>query len=286
MIAKACRALVVLLVLTISLFSISNQASASPDVGLSVAGPLLNSSYQVVAGQVVDGFLVVTNTGSECTLRFSHKIISGPSQSVNVTTPGEIPRIPPDTATTANFSFHVNDNASGIVTVKITATATVKTGNGSIAEASVSGLVYFVIDPNAFSVRVRVIDQYGWPVRNSQIELVRGFLSYVEQDTDDNGTTRFLLSGGLYTLRCFMNGFLEKTATLNISEDRLFAFSIIRSAVVLTQPPSVPLVGYGIIALLSYLVGTYRQRKRTSKKTEAPRSEFDLWFRWSEEDLS
>ena len=246
---------------------------AQSDVGIAISGPLLNQTYQVTHGQTVEGYLRLENSGaSNCTFRFTSKVISGPLDSVIVSGPQIAGLYAPQSIVQTNWTFRICENASGLVVVRLTAIATSDSTNGSIAQASISGNVYFEIDPNSLSIDIRVIDQYGWPIENAEIELVKGFVSYVRQRTNSNGTTRFFLTQNLYTLRLFQHGSLKETATLNVTEPRLFTFTILRQVVSTNPPMTIPLIEVGLGVILGYALHYVEKYKRRHKKPREHKS--------------
>lgn len=274
----------ILLVLTLPFF-FPIQVTASPDVGLNVAGPLLNNTYQVVSGQTVEGSLRLKNTGSQdCSFGFTSEITSGPVGSIETEQPNITGLWAPDVEVWSNWTFRICENASGLVIMSISAIATATNQNGSIAQASVSGRVYFLVDPNALSIDFRVVDEYGWPVENVEIELIQGFTPYTRQDTDLNGTTRFVLSANTYRFRAKYHGFLKAETVLNITESTLYTFHIDLDRVKLEQVTTLDVVPVLFWMFCGYIVRALEKRQK--RKKSAPKNELEELLEWAGGELS
>lgn len=282
---RLTRVFMILSVLTFYLF-LPNTVNGNTDIGLAISGPLLNQTFEVTHGQTVTGYLRVQNTGaSECVFGFASVITSGPLGSLIVENPASTDYLAPNSIVQANWTFHVTANASGLVVLRITVTATGSNSEDSQVSASVSGDVHFLIDADACTADVRVIDQYGWPIQNAEVELVKERVAYVTQKTNLNGSTRFRVTKAVYTLRLFYLGVLHKTASLNIDEPRLFTFQVNRQVVRIGEPPVINLAEIAIGYALGFVVATLTIRRTNKRKRKANRTLEEEWLKWSEAPL-
>ena len=183
----------------------------------------------------------------------------------------------------ANVTFRIQSNASGIISFMIQATAT-EGSEVSISQASAIALVRFRLDPNALEIHIRVIDDFGWPVEGVLIVLNRERLDYTKQVTNQNGTTAFLVSRGLNSLRIMNsdNVSISEQATLNVTESRLYTFEIFRQMIYPTRPPMIPAVEIGIGFFLGYICNRIEKRKRKPKRRKTA---FQKQLEWTVLDV-
>lgn len=92
--------------------------------------------------------------------------------------------------------------------------------------------------------------------------VAKRFVSYVTQTTNNNGTTHFILAQGLYTLRLVLRGLARKTVTLNVTEDRLWTFTIHRQVVHADKPMEIGAVEIFSGLIIGYLIHAIEKRKR------------------------
>lgn len=260
-------------ILVLSLFFSNIVLAQEPDVGLAVSGPLLNQEFVCVNSGTIQSYLNIKNTGaSDCTFRFKHEIISGPVGSVKVTPPENNDDLhAPESIMKANYTFKIQ-NASGVVVLRLSITAISTNKNASTATASVASLVRFVIDPDAFTVKIRVLDVWGWPIEGARIQISRDRISYTTQETSENGTTDFLIARGYYDLRLWFGGVLQREIMMNVSESRLWTFTLWRPVV----SPDPPETIHALEIIVGLVAGYFLARLEQKRKRKKPKTKTDL----------
>ncbi len=239
---------------------------SADDVGIAISGPLISASFDALHGQVIGSSLYLRNTGDFDTNMSTYSVItSGPVNSIAVgcKTP-HFESVTPDSTVKADFNFTILNNATGVVVLTLGCISYRNIGNGSIAFAGIESKIKFLIDPNPLSLKVRVNDEFGWPVEGISIGLWKERLEYVRQSTNDNGTTSFLLSKGLYKLRVFDKGIFLQESSLNITSDRLFVFTI-KQGFQISSLPTFPIIEICVSFSLGYFVRLVEKRRKKEK---------------------
>lgn len=251
------------MVLVLALFLLPVETRAQ-EVGIAISGPLVSgSTFDVVPGQRIESYIRIENTGLvPQNITFASDMTKGVLGGIVTRTPPSVVQILPECAAVGNVTFEIQPEASVFSEILIRVTAAgVSEDNKSVVHASASARIRFRLSNDSVSLHVRTLDQWNWPVSDLDISISKEHLQYTEQQTDENGSTTFILAAGLYRVRVYDGLSVLHATVLNITRDRYFEFRIYRGLQPGT-PATFHLVELFLGLGLGYFLHWFRVKRR------------------------